>query len=185
MKNQNDFDAEPIHDVPPPMIAVERPDPYGTVPGLDKDELADPQELARMIFKEEWGPILDLPDRFPPRSHIRPERDTKGHLDWGAFGTVDFERLYGEFDKPRHKADRLWEDVRQSRLRLHAAMERLPGSAKYEVLRYFRQDVIELDHITDDNMRTIARMDARIHRQLDEIRDLREYSRYRQNRANR
>ena len=39
----------------------ESPNPYGSVPGLDDDELADPQELERLVYIEEWGPILALP----------------------------------------------------------------------------------------------------------------------------
>jgi len=53
MNTHDNFDVEPIDDVPNlGNVTVERPDPYGSVPGLDKDELAEPQELASMAFKE-------------------------------------------------------------------------------------------------------------------------------------
>lgn len=126
-----------------------------------------------MAFRKDWEPILNLPDRFPRRG-FQPDLDEFGHPD-GAFGSVDFDRLYPR-DKARYKADRLEDEISFSRSRLQTAMERLPGPAKYRVLDYFRRDVIELDHIADDNMRTVARMDARIQRLGNEIRSLRQFS---------
>ena len=34
---------------------------YGSVPGLDDSELADPDELERQVFVQEFGPLLALP----------------------------------------------------------------------------------------------------------------------------
>jgi hypothetical protein len=68
-----------------------RPRPYGSVQDLDDDELADPDELERQVYLEEFGPILALPVRGR-KSQFRPSVDETGVVDWGAFGTVDFER---------------------------------------------------------------------------------------------
>jgi hypothetical protein len=40
------------------LRAAERVKQYGSVPGLDDDELADPNELERQIYREEFGPML-------------------------------------------------------------------------------------------------------------------------------
>ncbi len=78
------------------LIRVERDTGYGSVPGLDDKELADPAELERQVILAEWGPILAIPITWD-RPVIRPSIDEDGELDWGAFGTVDFYRLKPPF----------------------------------------------------------------------------------------
>ena len=175
MNFDDEMEMEPIIDVPAsPAVGLEKSNPYGSVPGLSDDELADPAELDRWAFREQWGPVLDLPERYP-RSAFQPDRDEQGNIE-GAFGSVDFYRLYGDFDKARFKADRLTEELQQATIRLDSAMERVPGRAKYEVLRYLHQDVIEFDDIADENMRWIARWDARARGLRDQIQSLRDFS---------
>jgi hypothetical protein len=174
MNFDEEMDMEPIIDVPAsPVLGHEKSSPYGSVPGLEDEELADPAELERCAFEEQWGPVLSLPERHQG-SGFRPDVDEFGHLE-GAFGSVDFQRMY-PFDKARYKADRLAEELRYSLIRLDSAMERVPGPAKYEVLRYLHQDVIDFDDIEDENMRWIARWDSRARRLKEEIQSLREYS---------
>ncbi|MFC1604034.1 hypothetical protein ACFL5F_03310, partial [Planctomycetota bacterium] len=96
-----------MEDVPvSALLTVQRGSRYGSVTGLDDAELADPVELEREVVLEEWGPVLALPVKGN-RSSIRPVVDESGGVDWGAFGTVDFERQSGEFDKARYKAEKL------------------------------------------------------------------------------
>ena len=111
--NENEQQMDDVRYGP---VVPERPDRYGSVPGLDDEELADPEELQRWVTFQEWGPILALPVK---RRHrwIRPTVDELGHLDYGAFGTVDFERLYGKFDKARYKADKLREELEAQLIR--------------------------------------------------------------------
>ena len=52
-----DIDGVPMSAV----IKVVRPDKYGTVPDLDDEELADPEELERVIFIEDYAPLLLFP----------------------------------------------------------------------------------------------------------------------------
>ncbi len=60
-----------IDDIPvAPTIKVLRPSKYGSVPGLDDEELADPEELERMVEWELWGPVLALP-RLPDSDNTR------------------------------------------------------------------------------------------------------------------
>ena len=73
---------------------------YGTLADLPDEELADPAELERVMHKEMWGPILTLPrQRYERR--IRPGFDEDGGVEWGAFGTVDFDRHREDFDRLR------------------------------------------------------------------------------------
>jgi hypothetical protein len=75
----------------PVMIRRERPDRYGSVAGLDNSELAEPDELEKQVFMEQWGPILALPARGRANS-IQPVIDESCGIDWCFFATVDFDR---------------------------------------------------------------------------------------------
>ena len=44
-------------------------------------ELADPEELERQVFLDEWGPILALPCKGS-NGVIRPAIDEFGHVDY-------------------------------------------------------------------------------------------------------
>ena len=122
------------------LVKLEQKDRYGTVPDLPDEELADPEELERQAFIEEWWPILALP-KPEPRSDIRPAIDESGGVDWGAFGTVDFERYSGGFDKARYKAEKLREEQRDKLIMLAIIKERLPFQAKL-VLKYLVKGII-------------------------------------------
>ena len=97
---------EEIMDVPvSALLSVKRSNRYGSVPGLDDEELADPDELERQVLREEWGPVLMLPPRQKVSSIWAALHG--GAPDFNAFASVDFERTMPEFDKARYKADRL------------------------------------------------------------------------------
>lgn len=153
---------------------------YGSVPGLDDDELADPCELERQVMMQDWGPVLMLPVRRGTR-WVQPTVDENGKVEWGAFGSVDFARTIPEFDKARYKADRLSEQLRDIFIRVGIVKERLPR-ARGEVLKYLEKSVIELDQIENEDMRALARLYLRARRLQAEIRQLQETSRRRQKR---
>jgi hypothetical protein len=157
------------------FLSVERVKRYGSVPGLDDTELADPDELEREVILEEWGSVLALPVKDNGDS-IRPVVDEAGGVDWGAFGTVDFDRYRGGFDKVRYKADKLREQLKDLVIRIGLVKERLPGKAKYMVLKYLRMGVIELEHIGNFDMWCLARLYLRARRLRDEIWRLEEVS---------
>jgi len=142
---------------------------YGHVAGLDDDELADPVELERQVFEKEFAPVLALPQRGG-NSGIRPVIDESGVVDWGAFGTVDFERRHGDFNKARYKADKLKEELRRVLIHLSIDNDRIPGKAKYQVLKYLRMGVIGLEHIADWDMWLLARRVLQARRLRREIR---------------
>ncbi|MBL7224359.1 MAG: hypothetical protein ISS72_10940 [Candidatus Brocadiae bacterium] len=134
----------------PVLVKVERADKHGRVPGLQDEELADPDELERQALREEFEPILLLPKPtrgFPDESE----------LDWSAFGTVDFARTRPARDRAREKADELREQLKNKLIILAIVKERLPRAATL-VLKYLRMGIIDLGHITNVEMLAAARL---------------------------
>lgn len=184
MNNTAVDDIQNIDDLPvSPRVSIERSTGYGHVPGLDDEELLDEHELEQWVEWQDWGPILALPDT-KPRSTIRPTIDQDGRPDWGAYGTVDYERLHGPFDKARYKADRLQDELRRIIITIDMVRAHLPPAPLYLALKYLRLGILKDEHITSDDLRDILRLTRRAERLRDEIRDLRAYSR-RQQRRNR
>ena len=164
------------------LLKRERKNRYGGVPGLDDSELANPDELERQVYRHELAPILALPIQGN-RCSLRPAIDEDGSLCWGAFGTVDFERMY-PFNKVLYKADKLREQLKDVLIIFSIVNERIKSRAKYLVLKYLKMGIIELEHIVDNDMRALARLYLRIKRRRKEIAELREASeRRRQRRA--
>jgi len=163
------------------LLRRERGNRYGSVPGLDDSELADPAELERQVWQQEVGPILALPVKAS-RSGIRPEIDENGHLDWGAFGSVDFDRYTGGFDRARYKADKVKERLKDVLILFSIVNDRIAAEAKYVVLKYLRMGIIELEHIVNQDMAALARLYLRARRMRQEIDGLREASERRRRR---
>ena len=145
---------------------------YGSVPGLPDEELADPEELERHVYIEEFGPILALPFQGAQRG-LRAAIDETGGVDWGAFGTVDFERSMPAFDKARYKEERLREKLKDVLIMAGTATRHVRADARRLVLRHLRQGTITLDDIADSDMLALARLHLRIWRIQDEIARLR------------
>jgi len=157
------------------LIRRLRPNKDGSVPGLDDSELADPDELERQVLEREFAPVLALPDKAS-RSGIRPSTDEGGRVDWGAFGTVDFDRHRQQFDKLRYKADKVAEQRKDVLIMFGIVNERIGAWAKYLVLKYLRMGIIELEHVVDSDMSALARLFLRAERMKKEIAELRETS---------
>lgn len=183
MKQAVEFEEmEEVDDVPAsPVLVVQRSNRYGSVQGLDDEELADPDELERQVMAEMWGPILALPR--PKRSTwIHSGVDESGGVDWGAFGTVDFERCKPEFDRARYKAEKLKEKREDLVIMMQIVAGRLPPVAVRQVLKHVRLGIIELDDIANEDMRALAKLYLRTLRVEREIRELLEKS-WKQRRA--
>ena len=179
MKTEEGFITEEEIVVPESaLLRVERDSGYGSVPGLDDEELASPAELERQAFLAEWGPILALPCKGF-NGGIRPIVDEFGHLDWGAFGTVDFLRLREPFDKARYKADKLQEQLRYDLIMLELVRERVSPQARGWVRQVALCDQADVDDIDNYNEWAYARWLRRIRYRSEEIRELREFSRQR------
>lgn len=163
-----------------PLLKVERKDKYGSVPGLDDEELAGPAELERQILWEQWGPILLLP---APKNEVgvRPELDEDGYLV-GAFASADFDRIKPAFDKARYKADKLREQLKDVFIMFDMIRQRLPRKPVAIVLKNLRLGRIELDDILNFDMWLLARYFLRARRLQQEMVRLQEYSQRRRQR---
>ena len=115
-------------------VHVLREEGYGSVPDLEDSELADPGEIMRIIALEQWGPILELPVRMAG-SYIRPTVDERGNLDWGAFGTVDFDNMF-PFNKSRYIVDQLKEELRNVLIAFDVLKDHLSVDDRLEVIRH-------------------------------------------------
>ena len=153
------------------LLKREQVNKYGSVPGLDDSELLDEKEMERLVFRQEFEPLLTLPVK-PRKSWIKPHVDEDGRLDWGAFGTVDFERLY-PFGKAKYKADKLNEQLKDVLIIFSIVDERIKTKAKYLVLKYLEMGIIEFEHIVSDDMRALARLFLRARKMQKEIAELR------------
>jgi len=174
MNNETNLMVECGIEVPESaLLRRDRGNRYGSVPGLEDNELADPAELERQVLIAEFGPVLALPVRAS-RGGIRPEVDENGSVDWGAFGSVDFDRYTGGFDKARYKADKLQERRKDVLLLLGIVNARIATKAKYVVLRYLRLGIIEFRHIVNMDMAALVRLHLRAERMRQEIDGLRE-----------
>ena len=157
-----------------PLLAEDRVNRYGSVVGLDDEELASPEELERQVFLEQWESVLALPVRGR-RNSIQPHIDEYFGVDWGAFATVDFSRSMPEFDKARYKADKLREELRYVIIVMQTLSGRLPR-ARRQVLKYLQRGVIELGHIESLDMYELARLDLRARRLQKQIQQLKNVS---------
>ena len=160
------------------LLKRERSNRYGSVPGLDDEELANPDELERCVMRAEWGPVLALPvkDR---KGWIQRNIDEDGRIDFGAFATVDFDRHRPSLDKARFKADKLKEQLRDLVIMISIVNERIEGKAKYKVLKYVKMGIMEVDDISNWDLWHLANFYLRALRLRKEIVELKEASRRR------
>ena len=142
---------------------------YGTIPDLNEDELADPDELEQQVLTEEYGPILLLP--IKAKKQWKPDTDS---LEYSAFNTVDFSRTMPAFNISLYKADKLKEQLGDILILFSIVNERITTKAKYLILKYLRMGIIELEHIVDADMLALARLYLRARRMQNEIADLKE-----------
>jgi len=174
MKMSNVDETTAMDDVPVSALLSEKQNRYGSVPGLDDEELASEAELERQVYLQEWGPILGLPVRGK-RSAFKPNVDEYFGVDWGAFGTVDFERRSGEFDKQRYKADRLQEELRDLLILLSVVKHRLTKE-QFKVLKQLRMGLLDFDMVKDVETIVVGRQYLKALRLQREIRLLRDAS---------
>ena len=137
------------------LLKRERGNRYGSVEGLLDEELVDPHEIERMVYKEMWWPILSLPQQRW-ECPIRPNMDEDGRIEWGAFGTVDFDKYRPGFDKLRYKVERLREEVKDLVLMLKMVSARIPGMAKQKILRLVGAGLLDIGDIVDNQMYFLA-----------------------------
>jgi hypothetical protein len=172
-------EADEVDDVPVSAgLRVLRPSRYGSIADLEDEELADPDELERQVWLEEYGPLLELPVRTQ-RGFIKPNIED-GVVNWGAFGTVDFDRiqLHG-FDKARYKADRLSEELKRVLIMFSTVSDRIQNRAKYKVLKYLKMGYLMLEDIVHPDMHALGVLYLRARKLQQEIARLQKASRAR------
>lgn len=160
--------------VPEPVpVKVEKKDKWGHVPGLDDEELASPEELERAVLRAEWGPVLALP--VQGKGSFRPDVDEDGFV-FGAFASVDFERVKSGFDKARYKADKLREQLKNSIIMFQMIRQRLPKKSAGLILKHLRMGIIDLEGIADFDTRQLGTFYLRIRSLRKQIAELEEAS---------
>jgi hypothetical protein len=140
---------------------------HGCVAGLPDEELADPEELERQVFLEDWGAVLELPIRSG--NPIKPNIDEYFGVDWGAFGTVDFERTIPRIDKVGYKVEKLSEERRNVVMKLEIVGRRVPERTREEVLESVRKGILDTGDIPDFDTYYVAELDLRARRLQREI----------------
>ena len=138
-----------------------RKERYGSVEGLPDEERVDPDELERVMYKEMWWPILRLPRQRYERV-IRPNGNEDGKPDWGAFGTVDFDRYRQDFDRLRYKAERLMDQQHDLSIMFEIISERIGSTVKYKILKLVRLGRLDVDDIENWDMWQLAKVYMRI-----------------------
>ena len=178
--SQTDFE---IHDgiiVPASALRQEqRRTRYGTLADLPDDELADPDELERVVYKQMWWPILRLPQQRW-ECPIRPNMDEDGRVNWGAFGTVDFESYRPQFSKLRYKIAKLKERLKDLVITCEMIRDRIQGLPVRTILRRVREGTVEPDDIKHWDMWQLALNYLRAYRLRQEIERLQRVRRQQQ-----
>jgi len=152
---------------------------YGNLADLPDEELADPDELERVVSKQMWWPVFSLPQQRW-ECPIRPNMDEDGRLDWGAFGTVDFDSYRPQHSKLRYKIEKLKERLKDQSCLLRIMSDRIPGKMKYKVMGLARRGVLDIGDIEDNEMYFLVEMYLRVWRLRREIERLHKQSRRQQ-----
>ena len=161
-----------------PLLKRERSSRYGSVSDLDDEELIDPAEIDRVFLREAFAPILALPVKGK-KGGVKPNIDEDGTVDWGAFGTVDFDK-YVEFDKFRYKADKLAEEVQNEIFMMEMISGHIKGIEKYAIIERVYKGTLDLGKIADFETYCLAQRYLRAKRLQRDILQLEEKSRKRQ-----
>lgn len=150
-----------------PLLKRQRSSRYGSVADLDDEELIEPAEIDRVFLREAFAPILALPVKSK-KGGIKPNIDEDGTVEWGAFGTVDFDK-YVEFDKLRYKIDKLREELFNERIMMEMLSEKIEGKEKYKILEKAEAGLIDADEISNFEMFCLAKRYVRAKRIQREI----------------
>ena len=183
MEQETKFEVHNGVEVPAsPLLRRERKNKYGSIPGLDDEELADPDEIERQVILEELGALMMVPVKSR-QCWITPVNDESLGIYWGPFESADFLSGQPDVDKCRYKAQKLEEELKDLLLLMEISKAHVAGNAKYAVLRYLEQGVIDIDHIENMDMLILARQYLRARRLQKQIEQLKAASRQRREKA--
>ncbi len=154
------------------MIKRIKKNRYGTIEGLDESELVGADELERLVFIREFAPILSLPIKKKKTKGIIPAVDEDGGLDWGAFGTVDFDKYAPKLNKMGYKISKLNEELEMVLIMLGIVCDRISGHTKNKVFRYLRMGGLDVEDIADWDMWSAGRLYLRALRLQEQVKEL-------------
>lgn len=143
-----------------PTVRVERTGGYGTVADLEEEEPIDAGELARMVAWQLYEPVLRLPGRG---RYGRSAIDENGEIDWSRCGAARGRRVPAS----RHDHAQAWPARAQLKATLAEIGEmdrRIPGNAKYLVLKYLEMGILQEGHILNQDLLAMARLKKRAER---------------------
>ena len=145
-------------------VRVVRRKGYGTVADLEEEGPADIGELQRIVAYEMYGPVIALPGRGGRLGHV--VLDANGEIDWEAIGPAGGRRRWA---RPGvvGPADQLRAELAHLVGLIGLLPERVPGTAKYLVLKYVRMGILDVEHVTNHELRELVKLEARA-RQLRE-----------------
>ena len=95
--------------------------------------------------------------------------DEDGRVDWGAFGTVDFDSYRPQFDKLRYKVGKLREKLKDRVIMLKIMSARIPGKTKIKILKLARAGVLDIGDIVDNQMYFLAELYLQAWRMREQI----------------
>lgn len=165
--HQVHHDSEEIDQDELPVIGsiqVIRTTGYGTVADLDGEEPADIHEIQCMAAWQMYAPLLALPGRYGQPGRVVLDAD--GEIDWDRIGPAG--RRQRRPQQRRTEGD----DLRRVLGLISLLMERIPGTAKYTVLRYVRMGILDVEHVTHVDLRAVAQLEIQA-RQLQQKREAR------------
>lgn len=134
-------------------VRVQRTTGYGSVADLDDEEPADIRELQCLAAWAQYGPLLALPGRYGQTGRVVLDAD--GEIDWDRIGPAGGRRRRPQ--PPRTGAT----ELRHLLGLISLLMERVPGTAKYAVLRYVRMGILRPEHVINADLRAVAQLEAR------------------------
>lgn len=146
-------------------IRVQRQRGYGSIPDLDDEAPADVAELERLIAWQQYGPILALPDRYGRGARL--VLNAQGEIDWDRMRPAGGRRVR------RASPDRQGAQQRAELAHVLGLIgllnQRVPGTAKYLVLKYVRMGILNMEHVTNHDLRQLANLEARARQLRDEL----------------
>ena len=145
-------------------VRVVRRKGYGTVADLEEEGPADIGELQRIVAYDMYGPVIALPGRGGRLGHV--VLDSNGEVDWDAIGPAGGRRRRAQ-PAPAGRAGELRAELARVIGLIGLVKERVPGTAKYLVLKYVRMGILDLEHVTNHDLRELVKLEARA-RQLRE-----------------
>lgn len=142
-------------------IRVQRDTGCGSVADLDDEEPADIHELQCLAAWAQYGPLLALPGRYGQTGRVVLDAD--GEIDWDRIGPAGGRRR-----RPQQRRTEAGELRRLLGL-ISLLRGRVPGTAKYAVLRYVRMGILRPEHVRSADLRAVAQLEARARRLQKEV----------------